>query len=75
MAISNSSVSGSKQHAIRGTEESLNAPNNENCLGLVQLVAKFDPAVTIQEHVQRISNDEIHDHYLGKQMQKEFIYN
>ena len=57
--------------AFRGTEEKLNAPNNGNFLGLVQLVAKFDPV--LQEHVRRISNDEIHDHYLGKRMQNEFI--
>ena len=34
--------------AFRGTEERLNAPNNGNFLGLVQLVAKFDPV--LQEH-------------------------
>ena len=45
--------------------------NNGNFLGLVQLVTKFDPV--LQEHVRRISNDEIHDHYLGKRMQNEFI--
>ena len=52
--------------AFRGTEERLNAPNNGNFLGLVQLVAKFDPV--LHEHVRQISNDEIHDHYLGKQV-------
>ena len=36
-------------------------------LGLVQLVAPV-----LQEHVRQISN-EIHDHYLGKRMQNEFI--
>ena len=60
--------------AFQGTEERLNAPpNNGNLLGLVQLVAKFYPV--LQEHIRRISNDEIHDHYLRtcKRMQNEFI--
>ena len=56
-------------------EERLNAPNNGNFLGLVQLVTKFDSV--LQEHIRRISRDKIHDHYLaiGKHnvMQNKFI--
>lgn len=57
--------------AFRGTDEHLNCPNNGNFLGLVELLAKFDPV--LHEHLRRINNSEIHDHYLGKNMQDEFL--
>ena len=54
--------------AFRGTDEHLNSPANGNFLGLVELLAKFDPV--LQEHLRGINNNEIHDYYLGKSMQK-----
>jgi hypothetical protein len=37
----------------------------------VELFAKFEPV--LKEHVRRIKDDEIADHYLGKTIQNEFI--
>ena len=52
--------------AFRGSVDRLFEPHNGNFLGLVELLAKFDPYVS--EHLRRIKNDEIHDHYLGKRI-------
>lgn len=57
--------------AFRGTDEKLNTPNNGNFLGLVQLVAKFDPVLL--EHCRRINNNETNEHYLGNIIQNELI--
>jgi len=57
--------------AFRGTSDKLDDRNNGNFLGLVELFAGFDPVLA--EHVRRIRSDEIADHYLGKNMQNEFI--
>ncbi len=35
------------------------------------MIAKFDP--TIQEHIRRVKNNEIHDHYFGPSIQNEII--
>lgn len=57
--------------AFRGTNAKLYEENNGNFLGLIEMVAKFDPAM--QEHVRRIRNKETHAHYLGPQIQNEII--
>ena len=49
--------------AFRGTNTKLYQESNGNFLGMVQMLAKFDPV--IQEHVRRITNDDIHIHYLS----------
>lgn len=57
--------------AFRGSVDKLHKAHNGNFLGLVELLAKFDPI--LQEHIRRIQTDEIHDHYLGKRIQNELI--
>ncbi|XBJ04763.1 hypothetical protein VPH35_023654 [Triticum aestivum] len=57
--------------AFRGSNSKLCQDSNGNFLGLVQMLAEFDPV--IKEHVDRITNDKIRDHYLGPSIQNELI--
>ena len=57
--------------AFRGSNSRLYQDHNGNFLGLVQMLAEFDPV--IKEHVDRITNDKIRDHYLGPSIQNELI--
>ena len=57
--------------AFRWSIERIGEPSNGNFLGLVELLAKFDPVMG--EHLQCVTNAEIHDHYLGKRIQNELI--
>ncbi|XP_037801961.1 zinc finger MYM-type protein 1-like [Penaeus monodon] len=61
----------SRNLSFRGTREKLFQPNNGNFLGLVELLAQFD--VVMAEHVRRTTEGNQTDHYLGKNMQNEFI--
>ena len=56
---------------LRGSIDRLYQRNNGKFLGLIEMLAKFDPV--IQEHVRRIVDNEIHDHYLGPRIQNELI--
>ncbi|XP_030410240.1 uncharacterized protein LOC115647690 [Gopherus evgoodei] len=57
--------------AFRGNVEKLFQPQNGNFLGLVQLLGKFDTVMS--EHLRRVTENEIHDHYLGPRIQNELI--
>ncbi|KAJ9542609.1 hypothetical protein OSB04_029115 [Centaurea solstitialis] len=57
--------------AFRGSNCKLYQNSNGKFLGLIEMLAEFDSVV--QDHVQRITNDDVHVHYLGNRIQNESI--
>lgn len=57
--------------AFRGTSDKLYTPHNGKFLGLVQLLAKFDPVM--ENHLSLAMKSDISDHYCGKNIQNELI--
>jgi hypothetical protein len=58
--------------AFWGHNSKLYEDSNGNFLGMVEMLAEFDPV--IQEHVRRITNNETWVHYLGPIVQNELIH-
>jgi hypothetical protein len=57
--------------AFRGSNSKVYQDSNGNFLGLVQMLAEFD--LVIKEHIDRITNEKIYDHYLGPYIYNELI--
>lgn len=58
-------------NAFRGQSDVLFTKNNGNFLGAIEMLSNLDPVII--EHVIRITNSETHVHYLGHEIQNEFI--
>jgi hypothetical protein len=63
---------GKNNLAFRGNNEKIYQENNGNFLNLIEKIAKFDPVM--QEYIQHSKDGEIHNHYLGHNIQDELIH-
>ncbi|KAF2901816.1 hypothetical protein ILUMI_04373, partial [Ignelater luminosus] len=55
--------------AFRGSVEKIENPHNGNFVGIIELLKKFDP----EEHLRRISNKDINEDCLSKNVQNELL--
>lgn len=67
---------GERGLALRGTSEKIGDPNNGNFLGLIELLAEYDPL--LREHIAKVKKAQeegkrVQAHYLSKDSQNEFI--
>jgi hypothetical protein len=58
--------------AFWGKNERIYQENNGNFLSLIEMIAEFDPVM--EEHIQCVKDGEIHNHYLGHNIQNELIH-
>jgi len=61
---------GKNNLVLRGKNEKIYQESNGNFLSLIEMIAEFDPIM--QEHIHRIKNDEIHNHYLEHNVNTQF---
>lgn len=57
--------------ALRSSTDVIHQPNNGKFLGLMEILAKFDPVIS--KHFRKIKDEETHVHYLGHEIQNELI--
>ena len=60
-----------KNLAFHGTNERIYKESNEIFLSIIRMIAKLD--LIMPEHIRRIKDNKIHNHYLGYRIQDELI--
>jgi len=60
-----------KNLAFHGTNERIYKESNEIFLSIIRMIAKFD--LIMPEHIRRIKDNKIHNHYLGYRIQDKLI--